>query len=199
MNMKAGFGPKGLFFDAIKAHFDKPENLKRLLTVFTGAASEQWINAECFMALRDARPDVWIRSEWRKRDLALFESPNAERPELIVETKVLYANYPESKQRSYLFGLASQLESCRELVGEDAPKNAVVGLIVSFDWTLYVNGESTENRVPDLKDLPRALLNHCGLENAFNHTGGRVFDGRVPNSTGHHHVAVRFEMVRLAE
>ncbi len=201
MNMKPGFGPKDLFFHSIEKHFEKPANLKRLLTVFTGAACEQWINAECFMALREDRPDAWIRSEWKKRDLALFEYENAESPELIIETKVLYTNYPESKQRSFLLGLASQLEGSRELVDEDAPKNAVVGLVVSFDWTTYVGGEylPPQKTKANHEDLPRSLLGHCGLENAFGHTGGRLFSGRVQRSGGHHEVAVRFEMVRLTE
>ena len=199
--MKKGFAPKGHFFQTVMAHFARPASLHRLLAVFTGAACEQWINCEAFMALRGRCPNAWIYPEWGKRDVALFAAEDDECPSLLMETKVLYANYPLSKQRQKLEALANQLEQCRKLVGPDAPKNAVVGLVVGFDWTVVSSGLENRPRpkVPERDRLPRRLLEECGLENAFGHTGGRRLEGRVKSQNGHIDVKVRFEMVRLAQ
>lgn len=199
-NMKKGLAPKGHFFQALIEHFKRPVNLRRLLTVFTGAACEQWINCEAFMALRGYCPNAWIYPEWGKRDVAIFASESDERPSLLMETKVLYANYPLSKQRQKLDALANQLEQCRDLVGVDAPKNAVVGLVVGFDWTVTSSQlrERPRPNVPKRERLPRKLFEECGLENAFGHTGGRVLKGRVRSHKGTIAVEVHFEVVRLA-
>jgi hypothetical protein len=198
---KYGFGAKKLFFSAIKAHFSRPENLERMLTVFTGAACEQWINCECFMALRGHLPNAWILPEWSKRDLALFASNEDEFPALLIETKVIYASYYHSNQSSKLRQLARQLKTCKKLAGKGAARNSVVGLVVSFDWTTTTNGITTKPRKDVLKSerMPRYLLTECGLVNAFGHTGGKKFRGLIKNPNGHVDVVVRFEMVRLAQ
>ncbi len=199
-NARRGFGPKALFFGTVLEHFRQPKNLERLLTAFTGAACEQWINCEAFMALRAELPHAWIYPEWSKRDVALFASDEDEHPALLMETKVLYASYSEKKQLEKLRALAAQLAQCRKLVGADAPRNAVVGLVVSFDWAVTSSGETTRPRpkVAPRDRMPRSLLDEAGLENAFHHKGGRTLEGLVKTPGGHIDVEVRLEMVRLA-
>lgn len=196
-----GLGPKGLFFDAILPHFCAQSNLERLSSVLIGAACEQWINCECSIAIRQARPSLWVHTEWKKRDLALFATETDTVPALIIETKVLYSNYSSGKQLEKLRKLAGQLQHCGSLGGASGSPPAAYGLVVSIDYEASTaDGQVWRPKasLPARERLPKALLVQAGLENAFGHGGGRVLRGRATTPSGHTRVSVRMELVRTA-
>lgn len=194
-----GFGHKAIFFGVLLPHFRRSENRERLLETVLGSASEQWINCECFQAIRRARPTCAIRPEWKKRDIAFFREYGDEEPVSIIETKVLYANYSRAKQVGMIARLEEQMREATDWVGGAAHRNAIGGLVVSFDWA-WADRESGESGAPASHGwYPNVdKITNCGLQNAFgHHPGGRVVSGRVEQAGRVFDVAVRFEMVRL--
>lgn len=190
---RSGFGSKDLFFSIIKPHFDTPANARRLATSLLGCASEQWVNAELFQALVASGRDFFVWPENEKHDLVVYRDHEQKEPELIVETKLLYATYPRKKKDAKLADLARQLKRARD----NHPDAQAIGLIVGFE---YVNAR-------DGKSLPRAPLDpfvspdlRLTLRNAFGHASAYRVQGATHVEIGTRAFAVRtsLEMVKLA-
>jgi hypothetical protein len=188
-----GFGAHGLFFRVLKPHFDLPSNARRLATSLLGCAAEQWINAELFQALVGCGREFFVWPENRKHDLVVYRDAAKKDPELIVETKLLYARYGPGKKATKLHDLARQLLSARQRY----PDAQALGLVVTFEWVDATQGAK----------LPRAAQN-CFmseelrnlLPNAFGQPSRYRVQGCGQVEIGPRRFAVRtaFEMVRLA-
>jgi hypothetical protein len=157
-----GFGPRPIFFEVLKPHFELPQNAERLVTVLLGSACEQWINGELFLALNASRLALAVVPEREKRDLVLYSLNDRKTPRLVIETKLIYSTYGESKQRCKLLELRLQLEESRVRY----PNTPAVGLVVSFFW------RESSTRVSPPERMPRGSFNRIGgLENVFGHEG----------------------------
>lgn len=190
---RKGFGAHGIFFRVLKTHFDQPVNARRLATSLLGCAAEQWINAEVFQALVGSGRDFFVWPENRKHDLVVYRDAAQIHPELILETKLLYARYGAGKNAAKLQDLARQLRLARERY----PDAQAVGLVVTFEWIDSTDGAK----------LPRASRGRFisdeireSLPNAFGHSAPYRVKGCEDVQIGARRFSVRaaLEMVRLA-
>lgn len=195
-----GFGHKAIFFDVILPHFQDPSNGQRLVDTVLGSASEQWINCECFQAIRRARPNCAVRPECKKRDIVFFRKYGVDKPVSVIETKVLYANYSKQKQIALVARLEAQMREAMDWIGGTTHRNAVGGLLVSFDWS-WKDQHSGETGAPANHGWALNVDRiEGGLENEFGHIhGARIISGRVVQAGREFDVTVRFEMLRLRD
>lgn len=197
------FGYKPYLYGILRPHFTEEANRNRLLSTVLGSASEQWINCECFQAIRLAIPEIAVRPEWKKRDIAFFASREDEKPISIIETKVLYANYSLEKQIGQLRALAEQMRGAERMLDPSHHRNSVGGLMVWFDWQ-WTDLDTDDGGRPRAKNTrrrgrfpSREQVRQSNLENAF--SGGHQFTirGPVEQARVRYDVTARFEMLRL--
>jgi hypothetical protein len=179
-------------------HFLSETNADRLATAFLGSACEQWINGEFFQAIAKARPNIWARPEFSKRDLVLFPDEQAELardPALVAESKVIYSSESLQIQHSKLDKLARQLQ----LAEERYPRAVVVGLLVLFDWHYRRAGEVEwrTSRAGRQRFVGRDKLVDLALENAFRHRDGVVLFRERTVQLGSYEYLVKVKMEAL--
>jgi hypothetical protein len=181
-----GFGAKSIFFDVLKAHFDRPQNARRLFTALLGCACEQWINGEYFLALNSSGRAFAVVPEQEKMDLVLTTAEDRASPVLVLETKLLYSGYTLKKQEEKLETLRWQLSRATKRY----PMAQAVGLVVSFWWRKA--GEGSINSAARGCFVEVERRRELGLTNAFKQrspyrvraqgpvmVGGRWFDVRA--------------------
>jgi|GEM_PF-4673512 len=181
--------PKKIFYEAILPRLIK--KTPALRDLYWGSACEQWVNGECFIGLKQffKNDPVWVSSEWKKRDLALFtyrdlENPDLKSPDRLflgIEAKALYSYYSHKKQISILKKLSAQLETIRQEAEKYNPavkdgsskKISILGLVIAFDRE-YLD---EDNNWVNIKGRPCQLIKpkafrEAGLKIAFGHSGG---------------------------
>ena len=131
-----------------------------------GAAAEQWLNAEFFAFLsNNLSRGFYPYPEWRKRDLAIFRrhpdykhTDSYDSTEAIIETKVFYRGYGETKTTSYVRTLARQLSHAQRLMAADGnPHGMCVGLL----FGAYVKWDERFDR-RQIRSSPREFTRESG-------------------------------------
>ena len=190
---------KELFFRVVRSHFWEPSNQNRLATAFLGSACEQWVNGELFQSIVGAAPTLWCRPERFKGDLVLFSDEDESEPEVVLETKLLYASESHAKQRDKLHVLCEQIRKHQTRF----PSAQVAGLVLAFDWDwadVRISSDWTKPRqrskAPGL--LPRPERLSVGAHNAFGHSAGARLLSKHPVAMGayQYRVTCSIEMIK---
>lgn len=112
--MTKGINPKKWFYGlhaALEAERDRP-------CILAGAACEQWINGELFRVIARGLDGTNLTAypEWNKRQhdvVVMRHDPSSGEawatPVAVVETKLVYSNYPPSTRRRHLERVIEQL------------------------------------------------------------------------------------------
>ena len=148
-----GVNPKRWFY-ALKTAFAERD----AWTVFSGAACEQWINAELFrIVVKNLNSNLTAYTEAAKIDLTIHKVETVgktkkidwKNPLVILENKVIYENYYPSRRKNYFFKLIDQLRAKKNVTSECQRIGFYIGIYAN--WSLDKKHIQTKGKFDEFR------------------------------------------------